>query len=136
VTGRPFPIYDNPYDAPFWEFCRGGELRLQACRRCGEFQFPAGPICSRCLSHDLGWEPLSGRGTVLSWVRFHRQYYPEFPPPYICLSVELEEGPLLITNPVPEYSGPDPVVGQSVLLEVRHFDNTSLPLANLLSGAR
>ena len=134
MPARPAPMYDNPYDAPFWAACRSGELQMQRCTVCLSFQYPAGPICSNCRSTAVEWHPLSGRGKVFSWVRFHRQYYPEFPPPYLCLSVALEEGPLLITNPTADHDGADPVIGQAIVLEVEHFDDISVPVARLLSG--
>jgi hypothetical protein len=44
------------------------------------------------------WTPLSGRGTILSWVVFHRQYLPDYPPPYNVVAVQLAEGPIVISN--------------------------------------
>jgi uncharacterized OB-fold protein len=43
---------------------------------------------------------LSGRGTVFSFVVFHRAYHPAFSNdvPYNVALVELEEGPLMISN--------------------------------------
>lgn len=85
-------------DAPFWEYARRRELRLQRCTACGAWRFPAAPLCDRCLGPDAEWAPVSGRGTVYSWVIFHRQYFPALPPPYNVASIELAEGPLFIAN--------------------------------------
>jgi uncharacterized OB-fold protein len=41
---------------------------------------------------------MSGQGTLLSWVVFHRTYFPELPPPYTVAAVQLTEGPILIAN--------------------------------------
>ena len=39
---------------------------------------------------------MSGYGKVIAWTVFHRQYFPELPTPYTIVSVEIDEGPLLI----------------------------------------
>ena len=41
---------------------------------------------------------MSGRGTIMSWVTFHRQYFDDFPPPYNAVAVRLVEGPIVVTN--------------------------------------
>jgi uncharacterized OB-fold protein len=43
---------------------------------------------------------VSGRGKVLSWVRFHRAYWDAFRDdlPYIVCLIGLEEGPMMISN--------------------------------------
>ena len=38
------------------------------------------------------------RGRVVAWTLFHRQYFKELPVPYNVVSVEVEEGPMLIGN--------------------------------------
>ena len=42
----------------------------------------------------------SGRGTLQSWVAFHRAYWPGFGPdlPYDVCLVRLEEGPLMVSS--------------------------------------
>ena len=42
---------------------------------------------------------MSGRGKVISWCTFYKQYYPDAAVPYDAIVVELEEGPLFISNP-------------------------------------
>jgi hypothetical protein len=36
---------------------------------------------------------------VVSWCRLEQRYYPEVPVPWDAILVELEEGPLFISNP-------------------------------------
>jgi hypothetical protein len=53
-------------------------------------------------THDRAtatWTPVSGRGKLLSWVTFRRQYFGEYPSGHVVVSLELEEGPLCITIP-------------------------------------
>lgn len=43
---------------------------------------------------------MSGRGTIVSWCTFERDYYNGLLPiPYDTILVELEEGPLFLGNP-------------------------------------
>ena len=86
------------YDKPMWESMKAGKLELQKCRNCGKFRYPPAPICAHCLSMEYDWTPISGRGKILSWVIFHRQYFEDFPAPYNCVAVQLEEGPIVVTN--------------------------------------
>jgi uncharacterized protein len=90
----------DPYAAQFWEFTRQREFRLQDCNECGKFRWPPAPVCDECLSEEFGWTPVSGRGKVLSWVTFRRQYFSEYPSGHRVVSLELDEGPLFISIPV------------------------------------
>lgn len=85
-------------DRPYWNAAREGVLKLQRCEGCGHLLFPPAARCPKCASSELRWVPLSGRGTIWSWVVFHRRYFPDQPPPYTVVRVKLEEGPAIITN--------------------------------------
>ena len=94
---RPRP---GLYDDPFWAYAANGELRLQNCDRCGAHRYPPGPSCPDCGAEEATWSALSGRGELLSWTTFHRQYFPNFPAPYVVAAVRTAEGPILIGNVV------------------------------------
>jgi hypothetical protein len=94
---RPRPR-QGVYEKPFWDFVSRRELRLQCCTECGHRRYPPAATCPKCMSFKAEWKPLSGRGTVLAWTVFHRQYFPQLPVPYAVLSVQTEEGPLMIGN--------------------------------------
>jgi len=96
MTGAP--RYYSPYDKPMWESVAAGALRLQRCAECGRFRFPPGACCPECLSTNASWDRVSGRGRVLTWTVFHRQYLPAYPPPAVCVAVRLDEGPIFIAN--------------------------------------
>ncbi len=90
----------GPGHDTFWEWCGKGELRLQKCGSCGGLTWPAGQACEFCGDKELSWEPMSGKGKVISWCTFERDYYYGIlPVPYDCILVELEEGPLFMSNP-------------------------------------
>jgi len=90
----------TPEMRPFWEAARRHELVVQRCRGCGTPRFPARDICSRCLSREAEWAPVSGRGTVFSYTVMHQVYHPAFAAevPYAVIVVELEEGARLLSN--------------------------------------
>jgi len=97
---KPLPQADDLLMQPFWEHARAHRLSIQRCDDCGDGHFPPSPICPHCLSEEQTWEPVSGRGTLVSWVTFHRAYWGGFIPdlPYQCCLVRLAEGPLIVAN--------------------------------------
>lgn len=99
TTERPVRRMD-PSAAQFWEFTKEREFRLQRCSDCGKFRWPPAPICEQCLSEAFDWTLLTGQGTVVSWVIFRRAYFSEYAAPHYVVTVELDEGPLFISNPV------------------------------------
>lgn len=93
VSERPIPRPDDASEA-YWQGCREGELRMQRCQPCGHLRFPPRPMCPRCQSFESRWVPVSGRGTVYSWIVAHPPLLPAFAEraPLTVLLVELEEG--------------------------------------------
>lgn len=78
--------------APYLQGLAEGRLLYQRCRQCGT-AFPAGRLCCEaCWADDLAWEEASGRGTLYSFVIYHRQFHPDHPVPYNVAVVELAEG--------------------------------------------
>ena len=85
---------------PFWEAARRHQLALQRCVDCGRLRYPPAPVCPECLSERLEWTPVSGRGTVSTFVVLHQRYFPSFADaiPYNVIQVRLDEGPRLTAN--------------------------------------
>jgi uncharacterized OB-fold protein len=81
----------------FWEGCAVGELRVQRCEDCDHRQFPPRQMCPVCQSFRLTWEPMSGRGTVWSFVVAHPPLLPGYAEhaPYNVVVIGLEEDPRL-----------------------------------------
>lgn len=96
---KPLPQIDA-LTRGFWEHARAGRLAVQLCEACGDLHFPASPVCPECLDDRQRWQPVSGRGRLQSWVEFHRAYWSGFEAdlPYRSCLVQLDEGPLLISN--------------------------------------
>ncbi len=96
---KPLP-QPTSVSRPFWEGCRRHELLTQQCLRCRAFRFPPQRLCPECLSEAGEWRRVSGRGTIYSFVVYHRLYHPAFEAdlPYNVAVVELEEGPRLLST--------------------------------------
>jgi len=96
---KPLPEIDD-INRPFWEATRHGELRLQRCKDCRHVWYPAGTNCPKCLSTSFEWGPMSGRGTVWSFIVYHHCWHRGFEKeiPYNVALIQLEEGPIVITN--------------------------------------
>lgn len=90
----------TPALAPFFAAAKRGALVVQRCSSCGTLRFPAREVCSRCLSRDAAWVPVSGRGKVWSFVVMHQAAHPWFAArvPYAVVQVELDEGVRIISN--------------------------------------
>ncbi|MEW6299567.1 MAG: OB-fold domain-containing protein [Thermodesulfobacteriota bacterium] len=93
---RPRPVVDD-LSRPFWEAAKQRQLVVQRCQACGHFNHPPRPACDACLSQQLRFEPVSGRGTIYSFTVMHQPNVAGFEEqlPYLNILVELEEQPLL-----------------------------------------
>ena len=96
---RPLPKIDA-LNKPFWDAARSGQLVIQTCTKCSDMHFPPTPGCPHCLAVEQEWRPASGRGTLESWIAFHRAYWDGFRDrlPYNVCLVRLEEGPLMVST--------------------------------------
>ena len=96
---KPLP-QPNADTKPFWDGCKEHQLRFQKCRNCGHVRWPASIICPMCYSYDTEWIVASGKGKVYTFAIYHQAYHKAFESdlPYVTASVELEEGPRILTN--------------------------------------
>lgn len=134
-------IPDDGLTADFWAGTRVGELRIQRCRACGTYIHLPRPICRACQSFDLGWEKVSGRGTVYSFTVTMRPFHPYFVDrvPYVMATIALDEQPGLhfLSNVVG--TPPDDVrIGQRVRVVFEDRGEYSLPVFEIdgRDGAR
>lgn len=97
---RPIPEADEE-SREFYEGARRHELMLMRCKACGVWRLPSRPRCPDCWSTDTEWARASGRGTLYSFGVMH-QKFPGFEDvvPYNFATVELEEGPRIVSNVV------------------------------------
>ncbi|GAA4168574.1 Zn-ribbon domain-containing OB-fold protein [Gryllotalpicola koreensis] len=98
----------TPETRPFWEGTAVGELRIQRCNVCEKFYFYPRPYCPTCLSEDVEWRAVSGRGSLASYnINYRPMPMFKTDQPQVIALVELDEGVRLMSNivgvePVPE----------------------------------
>ena len=75
---------------------------MPRCRTCDQVFFYPREDCPRCLSNDLEWVTVSGRGRLHSFTVVRQPANPAFigDVPYIYATVQLDEGPRMISNVV------------------------------------
>jgi uncharacterized OB-fold protein len=94
----PIPFHLPPLEGPFaafWTAARARRLVVQRCADCGAWRHPPGAVCWRCRSANAAFEPVSGRGTILSYTVVHQELVPELAGagPYNVIVVELQDIP-------------------------------------------
>ncbi len=125
---KPLPTISGE-TKPYWDSCGQGQLVIQKCDSCGEYQFYPRGICANCWSNDIQWYKASGKGTVWTFTVTHQNRTPGFAEdvPYVLALVELEEGVRMFTNIV-ECEPRDVKIGMEVEVTfVRANDQISIP---------
>ena len=83
----------NPEIEPYYAAASEGRLLVKACTDCGKaFHYPRA-LCPFCRSDATEWREAAATGTIYSFTVLRRA-----PIPYAVASVELAEGPQMITN--------------------------------------
>lgn len=100
AVAKPTPEI-NRITRPFWEAAAEHRFVLQRCRQCGRFQYMPLERCPSC-SGSYEWVDASGKGVLHTFTIMRVAYHPAFNDevPYNVSVVELEEGPLMVTNVV------------------------------------
>jgi uncharacterized protein len=97
---KPLPDVTDPLNTPFWEGLNKHELRAQKCSACKTLRLPAAPVCPECLARDHEWVAVADRGTLWSYVVYHKALSAPFAGdvPYTVGIVELEHGLHLLSR--------------------------------------
>ncbi len=73
-------------------------IKLQICQTCKTVHYPKREICSACLSHDLCWQDVSGKSTLVSSTELHistkLQWHDKLP--LLLGLVKLDAGPKIL----------------------------------------
>ena len=108
------PPRRNPETAAFWDACAEHRLALPRCDECDQLIWYPRRFCPFCGSRSVTMVDVSGRGSVYTFTIMRRGGGPfRDKAPYVLAYVELDEGPVMMTNIV----GADPesvYVGQPV----------------------
>lgn len=111
-TMDPIPQQDPARSQvyPFFEHLRQGKLTTTRCRACGRMAWPPRTVCPACLSTDLEWMELPGRGRLAAVTVQVSGAPPGFPLPMVFAAVEITPeirfvGRVLTDNPETVQSG-------------------------------
>ena len=132
---KPMPVPDQ-ISQPFWEAAKARQLAVQRCQTCHYYNHPPRTVCDSCLSQELRFEQVSGRGRILTFTVMHQRDVPGFESeaPFINIVVELEEQPmLLMVAHLPLGERERVRIGSSVMVEFEDQGNgISLPQFRIL----
>ena len=94
APARPEPV-PTALTQPYWDAAKQGKLAIQRCADCGFYHHPPALLCSRCASIKLAYEPVSGKGKIMTRtiMRDARVAGFEKAVPYAVIVVELDEQP-------------------------------------------
>ena len=86
-------------DKPFWEAAKRHELLAYRCLNCGAY-YSVVIDCVKCSAPHMEWVKVSGKGKVYTYTVYHQLYNPAWKEdiPYNAAWVQLDEGPLILTN--------------------------------------
>ncbi|MYD43450.1 MAG: DNA-binding protein [Gammaproteobacteria bacterium] len=110
----------TPETAHFWEGTKQRKLLLQRCMDNGNVYFPPRARDPASGSANIEIFEASGKAKLISYTINHRQH-PSFETPYAIAIVQLEEGPMMMTNIVECEQTPDALV-LDMPLEVTYED--------------
>lgn len=130
MTDHPFRVLPELDDLhrPFWTSGADGVLRFTRCSDCGHWLHPPLPRCPMCGGHDVGLQPVSGRGQVWSHTVNHHSWDGSTEP-YVIALVELDEQEALrLTTNVVGCPPDDVHIGMRVRVTFEHHDDVWLPL--------
>ena len=138
---KPVPPV-NDEAGPYWAALKRHELHIQRCSGCGQYYFYPRDYCPYCLSSEVAWTKVSGRGQLYSFTVMNRPISAAFAAdvPYNVAIVELDEGPRMMTSIV-DCNNDDLAIGMP--LEVVYDDITDAvtlprfkPVETALNGNR
>ena len=89
-TDRVVPFADRD-SRPWWQSIARHEFIQQRCSQCGVWRWPPREMCGECASFEWSWQPVSGRGKVVSFIRTHHFFLPNMSEPFFTVFVSLDE---------------------------------------------
>jgi uncharacterized OB-fold protein len=94
TIGYPTPLPDELTQG-FWDAIAARHLAIQRCKQCGKYVHTPKAVCPFCLSLELYYDDVSGRGTLYSYGIAVHLYHPALASraPYVLAIVELDDQP-------------------------------------------
>jgi uncharacterized OB-fold protein len=86
-------------DKAFWEAAKQHVLTAYHCKNCGTY-YSQPTDCIKCNNPQMEWGRVSGKGWLYTFGIYHQLYHPAWKGdiPYTVAWVQLDEGPILMTN--------------------------------------
>jgi uncharacterized OB-fold protein len=112
---------------PFWDAAKEGQLTAPRCANCGTFRMPPTTFCPKCLSRDLGWEPLAGTGTVYTYIIVRHPLNPRASDyvPFMPAAIDPDGAPgIRFISNVVECEPEDVSIGMRVKVVWNHVSDT------------
>lgn len=103
--------------ADFVKNLEEGRIMGTRCKMCEKLYFPPRADCVDCLSSDIEWVEMSGRGKLITYTTAH--FAPvgfEDEAPYTLALAELDEGPRVFTRLSKDISKDEIQIGMKVKL--------------------
>ena len=117
MTERTLPApTPTPETEAFWAATRAGKFLVKTCKECQRAHWYPRALCPLCFADATEWREASGRGRIYSFSIMRRA-----PQPYAIAYVELEEGPMMMTNIV-GCDFDEIAIGQAVRVELREAE--------------
>ena len=93
ATSAPF----NTKVAKFFDNVKDNKLTGTRCVKCKTIYCPPRADCHKCMTSEVEWIELSGRGKLVAFTVIHvgPEKYEKYVP-YVVAMIELEEGPKLM----------------------------------------
>jgi uncharacterized OB-fold protein len=94
AAGLPAPVIESDLlDAPYWNGTGQHQLMVQRCAKCKSFQSGPEWLCHVCLSFEIDWVEVEGKGEIYSWQRVWHPVHAALKDqgPYLIVLVELQQ---------------------------------------------
>lgn len=113
--------------ADFVEYLEEGRIMATKCRKCGKLYFPARADCVACLTNDMAWVEMSGKGKLITYtIAYFAPAGFEGDSPYVLALAELEEGVRVFARLSRDVREDEIVIGMGMKLVPMRLPNNKI----------
>lgn len=127
------PCSNQDFDF-FYAGLEANQLLVQRCSGCGTMRNPPSPMCGTCGSLEWSAVPLSGRGSIYSYIVHHHPPVAGFETPHPVVLAEMAEGIRLLGALRTEQRA-SVAIGLPVAVEFVRRDGVALFQFAIIEGA-
>ncbi len=87
-------------DKEYWDGLKQNKLLVRQCNKCGKITRADRKFCPDCLSDDYKLNEVEPKGTIYSFVVFHKPFHKSFEDkvPYVVATIDLDCGVRILAN--------------------------------------